>query len=119
MPRPDGAGIRLRLAAVDAATGNELVFIMALPDFERSGRLAEFDANITLIESGSGRFFSTPDTDNCLVDVEAVRAVDDSGERYAISGALYCVSPLPEVNGDSSVSVPELQFSGLLDWTAS
>ena len=40
MPRPDGAGIRLRLAAIDAATGNELVFIMALPDFERSGKLA-------------------------------------------------------------------------------
>lgn len=119
MPRPEGKGIRLRLAATDATTGSELVFIIAIPGFERSSGPAEFDTNTTLIESGHGRFFSTPDTDNCLVDVEAVTGIDESGERYAISGALYCVMPLPEVNGDSSVFIPELRFAGLLDWTAS
>ena len=119
MPRPNHQGIRLRLAASDDATGAELVFIIAMPGFERNSGPGEFDANTTLIESGSGRFFSTPDMDNCLVDVAAVRPIDKSGERYSIAGALYCVSPLPEVNGDSSVSIPELQFSGLLDWTAS
>jgi hypothetical protein len=119
MPRPDGKGIRLRLATVDSATGNELVFIIAMPGFERGSKPGEFDTNITLIESGNGRFFSTPDTDNCLVDVAAVEAIDESGERYEVSGALYCVSPVPEVNGNSSVSIPELRFAGLLDWTAS
>ncbi|MDJ0906190.1 MAG: hypothetical protein QNI96_09245 [Woeseiaceae bacterium] len=119
MPRPEGRGIRLRLAAVDPASGSELVFIIALPDFGRDSGPAEFDTNTTLIEAGNGRFFSTPNTDNCLVDVESVRGLDEAGERYSIAGTLYCVSPLPEVNGVSSVSVPELRFSGLLDWTAS
>ncbi len=119
MPRPEGRGIRLRLAAVDPASGSELVFIIALPEFGRDSGPAEFDTNTTLIEAGNGRFFSTPNTDNCLVDVKSVRGLDDAGERYSISGTLYCVSPLPEVNGVSSVSVPELRFSGLLDWTAS
>ncbi len=119
MPRPEGQGIRLRLAAVDPASGSELVFIIALPEFGRDSGPAEFDTNTTLIEEGNGRFFSTPNTDNCLVDVESVRGLDDAGERYSIAGTLYCVSPLPEVNGISSVSVPELRFSGLLDWTAS
>lgn len=118
MPRPEGQGVRLRLAAVDPATGSELVFIIAIPGFERDSGPAEFDTNTTLIEEGNGRFFSTPDTANCLVDIESVRGLDDSGDRYSISGILYCVSPLPEVNGVSSVSIPELRFSGLLDWTA-
>lgn len=119
MPRPEGQGIRLRLAATDAATGIELVFIIAMPGFERDSEPAEFDTNVTLIEAGNGRFFSTPDTDNCLVDLEAIRGLDDAGERYSVAGTLYCVSPLPEVNGVSSVAIPELRFSGLLDWTAS
>ena len=119
MPRPEGKGVRLRLAATDRPTGSEFVFIIAMPGFDRDSGPGEFDTNTTLIEAGNGRCFSTPDTDNCLVDVENVQPVDDSGDRYAIAGALYCVSPLPEVNGDSSVSIPELEFSGLLDWTAS
>ena len=119
MPRPEGQGVRLRLAAEDPGTGSELVFIIAMPEFERDSGPAEFDSNTTLIESGSGRFFSTPDTDNCLVDVESVRSLDEAGDRYSIAGTLYCVTPLPEVNGVSSVSIPELRFSGLLDWTES
>lgn len=118
MPRPDGKGVRLRLAALGEPGGHGLVFIIALPGFARDSGPAEFDSNTTVIEAGDGRFFSTPDTDNCLVNVEAVRPVDDSGDRFSVAGALYCVSPVPEVNGDSSVSIPELRFSGLLDWTA-
>jgi hypothetical protein len=29
---------------------------------------------------------------------------------------MYCIAPLIEVNGDSSVTIDELSFSGLLDW---
>ena len=49
----------------------------------------------------------------------ALDALDDSGDSFALGGLLYCVSPLPEVNGDSSVSIPELRFQGLLDWSSS
>ena len=119
MPRPEGRGVRLRLAGPQQNGKAELVFIIALPEFGRDGSAAEFDANVTLIEAGAGRFFSTPDTSNCLVDVTAIRALDTAGHRYSIAGTLYCIAPLPEINGDTSVSVPELRFSGLLDWSAS
>lgn len=119
MPRPEGRGVRLRLAGPQQNGDAELVFIIALPEFGRDGGPAEFDANVTLIAAGAGRFFSTPDTRNCLVDVTAVSALDTAGDRYSIAGTLYCVAPLPEINGDTSVSVPELRFSGLLDWSAS
>lgn len=119
MPRPEGKGVRLRLAGPQPDGKAELVFIIALPEFRRDSGPAEFDANVTLIEAGAGRFFSTPDTSNCLVDVTAVRALDTPAGSYSIAGTLYCVAPLPEINGDTSVSVPELRFSGLLDWNAS
>lgn len=119
MPRPEGRGVRLRLAGPQLNGEAELVFIIALPEFERDSAPAEFDANVTLIEAGIGRFFSTPDTSNCLVDVSSVRSLDNAGDRQAIAGTLYCVSPLPEINGETSVSVPELRFSGLLDWSTS
>ena len=119
MPRPEGAGIRLRFAGVAEHDGQPVAFIIAIPDFARDAQVAEFSVNVTLIEEGSGRFFSTPDLNNCLVDIDAVEALDGSGDRYSVTGALFCVTPLPEVNGKTSVSIPELNFAGLLDWSAS
>ena len=119
MPRPEGAGIRLRFAGLAEQDVPPIAFIVALPDFERDTSRSEFSSNVTLIDEGSGRFFSTTDLNNCLTEVGAVEALDDSGDRYTVTGALYCVAPLPEVNGNSSVSIRELEFTGLLDWSAS
>lgn len=119
MPRPEGRGARLRFAAKIADSDSQLAIIIAIPDLQRDAPQGEFSANVTLIEEGNGRFFSTPDLNNCLVEISSMIALDDSGERYSIAGELYCVSPLPEINGDSSVSIPEMLFSGLLDWSAS
>lgn len=118
MPRPDGQGARLRLAG-GAEDGHAIAIIVAIPDLDRDAPVAEFNANVTLIEEGNGRFFSTPDLHNCLAEIEAVESQDDSGDRYSITGAVYCVAPLPEINGTSSVSIPEIRFTGLLDWSAS
>ena len=119
MPRPDGVGARLRFAGLVEPGGRQIAIIIAMPEFTLTTIADELAANVTLIEEGNGRFFSTPDLDNCLGEIGSIDAIDDSGDRYAVTGALYCVSPLPEVNGDSSVSIPELTFSGLLDWGAS
>ena len=119
MPRPEGRGARLRFAAKTADGDLQLAFIIAIPDLERDAPLGEFNANVTLIDEGNGRFFSTPDLNNCLTDIASMTGVDDSGDRYSITGELYCVSPLPEINGHSGVSIPKMLYSGLLDWSGS
>jgi len=119
MPRPEGRGARLRFAAKTADGDLQLAIIIAIPDLERDAQNGEFSANVTLIEEGNGRFFSTPDLNNCLVDITSATGLDDSGDRYSIAGELFCVSPLPEINGDSGVSISKMLFSGLLDWSAS
>jgi hypothetical protein len=119
MPRPEGNGARLRFAGLAGDAQQPLAFIIGIPDLDRGTQSAEFNINVTLIQEGIARFFSTPDLNNCLADISSVEALDESGDRFSITGTLYCVSPIPEVNGSSSVSIPELRFSGLLDWNSS
>jgi len=117
MPRPNGEGARLRFAGSEGE--QQIAIIIAMPGLEQGATDSEIASNVTLIEEGSGRFFSTVDHDNCWTDITSLEATDDSGERFSIGGILYCVAPLAEVNGDSSISIPELEFQGLLDWNAS
>ena len=117
MPRPDERGARLRFAGHAADIGQDIAVIIALPDLARGATGNELGTNATIILEGSGRFFSTADDDVCWTDV--LRQELLSGERYAIGGKMYCIGPLIEVNGDAGISVPELEFSGVLDWSAS
>lgn len=114
MPRPDGAGARLRFAGV--ADAIPLAIIIGVHGIGPEEAAAELPTNVTIIEEGQGRFFSTTDLDACWTDIERQVAIDADAGRYAIDGTLYCISPLVEVNGSGSVSIPELRFSGLVDW---
>ena len=117
MPRPEGQGARMRFAG--PVGDRDIAIIVAMPALTRESAGAELASNVTLIEEGRGRFYSTADLDVCLTQIESMNALDAAGDRYSISGSVYCVSPLAEVNGDSSISISELTFSGILDWNAS
>jgi hypothetical protein len=116
MPRPGGKGARLRLAGPlkDAEGDRNVAFILGIPDLERGMTGQELPTNVTLIEEGSGRFFGTADTRGCWTEITRHEQV--RGSRYAVRGAVYCVTPLAETNGGSSISFTELHFSGRLDW---
>jgi hypothetical protein len=119
MPRPEGRGARLRFAGILEDREQRLAIIIAIPDLGREALGNEYRSNVTVIEEGNGRFFSTPNLDNCLSDITTLDPLNDGSDAYSLGGLLYCVSPLPEVNGESSISVPELRFHGLLDWSSS
>jgi hypothetical protein len=118
MPRPNGEGARLRFAAATGDAGEGLAFIIALPGLERGAAARELPSNVTLIVEGDGRFFSTPGLDSCWTDVDAQAPEQASADRFVISGTVYCIAPIPEVNGMASVSIEELRFSGRLDWSS-
>ena len=119
MPRPEGRGARLRFAGSGPGEGQQLAIIIAIPDLTRAALGDEYRSNVTLIEEGVGRFFSTPNLDNCLTNITSLSALDDSGDRFSIGGTLYCVAPLPQINGESSVSFSDVDFTGLIDWSSS
>ena len=117
MRRPHGQGARLRFEGPTAWEGGaaRLAFIIALPDLVAGRTAAELPAGVTLIAVDEGRFFSTAEQTGCWADVGRHERLD--GNDWLISGLLYCVSPLAEVNGGSSVSLRDLRFTGRLDWS--
>lgn len=116
MMRPDGKGVRLRFTG--DAVGSQLAIILALPELQPGITKKELPTVVTLTVEGSGRFFSTPTLQSCWSDISAQEPVGDSENRFDISGTLYCVAPLGEINGDAAISIPTLEFRGIVDWAA-
>jgi len=114
MQRPDGEGIRLRFAGPVAE--QQLAIIIAIPGMRRAQNTVELPSNVTTTVEGSGRFFSTPNLDSCWTDIDSQAAVSGEKDSDSISGTLYCVAPLGEVNGDAAVSIPELSFTTIVEW---
>ena len=118
MPRPDDAGARLRFSGHldEAGSAGEIALILGIPGLERGATGVELPTNVTLIDERSGRFFATAGTDGCWTDIDRHGPVAENEATYGLRGIVYCVSPLAELGGTSSVTFTELQFTGRLDW---
>lgn len=123
MRRPGDEGARLRFSGkVGEGEGERgIAIILAMPQLIEAAIGDEQTTRVTLIEEDRGRFFSTRDNDVCWTDIHRQSPLNDaSGRRidrqYIISGVLYCVAPIPEVNGAASVTLGDLEFSGRLSW---
>lgn len=116
MPRPNGAGARLRFAGTVGTDGESrsLAFIIGLPDLRRGATAREIPAIVTLIEENSGRFFSTAEAPVCWSDVYEQTLIE--GDEFVVRGLVYCVSPLAELNGSGGVSFTDLEYTGRVDW---
>jgi len=122
MPRPAGNGARLHFAGnVSSGESDDLkiAFIIALPELRRGDTGTEYQSKVTVIAEGVGRFFSTGDNDICWTDILELERIEDSDSDFSIGGTLYCVAPLPEINGDSDITILDLNFRGQLDWNSS
>ena len=115
MKRPNGEGIRFRFAG-DAAT-ERLAIIIAVPGLKPDETDVELPSKVTATVEGSGRFFTTPNLESCWTEVQSQTSLPDQPGVSAINGVLYCIAPLGEVNGDAAVSIPELSFSALVEWS--
>ncbi len=114
MRRPHDSGIRLRFEGEVA--GEQLALIISIPDMQPGKAAVELRSNVTTTVKGSGRFFSTPNLDSCWTDIDAQTALSDTAHTYQISGRLYCLAPLGEVNAQASVSIPNLSFTTIVAW---
>ena len=117
MPRPAGAGARLRFAGSAGEAGLAIAIIIAVPQLQPGVLASDLPANVTIIEEGKGRFFSTTDLDYCWVDVDLAGPGSGDEKLLAVGGTLSCIAPLAETNGTSSVTVDDLRFSGFVDWS--
>lgn len=118
MPRPEGAGARLRFAWRIAPTDADLVIIVGIdgldPDETVSGRAA----TLTVIDEHASRFYSNTG-EQCWADVTRQEAAPGPEDTRAVTGRVYCTAALPAVNGRGSISLDELEFRGRIDWAPS
>lgn len=115
MLRPDGEGLRLRFAG--EISGETLAIIIAMPALKADEVGLEIPSNVTATVEGSGRFFSTPNLDACWTEVSVQTRLPGKEHARAISGTLFCVAPLGEINGDAAVSIPKLTFATIANWS--
>ncbi len=116
MQRPEGAGARLRFAGYVGDSGQRIALIIAIPALLRGEPGNELPANVTLIEEGRGRFFSTSDLDTCWADIREQQPLPVADHTYSVSGSIFCIGPLAAVNESGSVSVERLDFAGRIGW---
>jgi hypothetical protein len=124
MQRPDEAGARLHFAGpVDGDSEvRKLAFILAIPQLSEGVAGRELSTRVTLIAEDEGRFFSTREAEVCWSNIEQQAAWPVDGNAgsptYRVSGLLYCVAPIAELNGTASVTLSDVTFSGRLTWTS-
>ena len=114
MARPRGEGARLRFAGAVGDEAVPIAIIISMPSLERGEPMQAVPSNVTVIEEGRGRFFSAAGLETCWTDVGAQTEIDESNVQ--VEGVLYCISPLPEIGGESSVTLDEIEFVGRLGW---
>ena len=83
------------------------------------GDTVEVGAVLAVIEEGGGRFFGTIGLGTCWTDVLEQEPLGDDADLYFVAGTLYCIAPLPEVNGSASVTLDGVAFRGFADRGAS
>lgn len=117
MGRPGGAGIRLRFSGPVGDSGNRLTVIIAIPELNAAESRQELATNLTMIEDRAGRFFSSKGLDSCWADVrQQLLPQTEAAPAYRVSGTVYCINPLAQVNGNSSIRLDELVFSAAANW---
>lgn len=115
MQRPDNQGIRLRFSG--NAADERLAFIIALPELKAGEPALESPANVTLAIEDSGLFFSTPNLNSCWAEIKSQTALPDDNDSYNIRGTLFCIAPLGQVNGSGAVTVSDLSFTTVIEWS--
>jgi hypothetical protein len=115
MMRPDNKGIRLVFASPETSRDRRLVFLIGIDgELDKLARREE-RANVTIIDEGSGRFFSTSGKDRCWTTIRSIESLDDDGPpSYRVDGDLYCAGALPSLTGKGSVTLGDFHYSGRL-----
>ena len=115
MARPAARGLRLRFQTASPDGGDTLTLIFGIDALERGDIGSGIRTTVTVIDEGKQRFFSTGDQHNCFSDITK-HTESDSPDTTRIDGVVWCTSAVPELNGASSIRMPEILFRGRVAW---
>ncbi|MEN7341726.1 MAG: hypothetical protein AAAFM81_02240 [Pseudomonadota bacterium] len=115
MARPAARGLRLRFQATTIDSDDTLTLIFGIDTLARGDTGSGIRTTVTVIDEENKRFYSTGEQYSCFSDV--TRHVESpSANTTQINGVVWCTAAVPELNGNTSIRMPEVQFRGLVQW---
>lgn len=115
MSRPGDIGIRLRFGTRIPGSDDHLIAIFGI-DKIRPGDTGEgIRTTVTLIDEARQRFFSTGEQNTCFSDV-STHEYDRDKNSSRIAGIVWCTAAIPQLNGERSVRMTEMNFVGDVAW---
>ncbi|MCP4275514.1 MAG: hypothetical protein GY779_04065 [Gammaproteobacteria bacterium] len=114
MQRPGGQGIRLVFDEHLDEDQPGLLIVIGIADAILGQSIKELPANITIINQSNSQFFSTQEQPRCWTTFdEQILLTGTTKETWRINGHIYCASALAELTGPGSITLGEIEFSGL------
>jgi len=115
MPRPEGRGIRLVFAEQANPDLQGLVIVIGLADALLGESSGELTANVTVIDQQQQQLYSTQEDPRCWVRLtHQQRLHGTNSETWRLDGELYCASALAALTGPASLTLGDLEFSGVM-----
>jgi hypothetical protein len=115
MNRPEGKGIRLVFSQHVNPERPGLVIVLGLAEAELGAPERELEANVTIIDQLNGRFYSTQEQPRCWTRLTSqLRLTGTVEETWRLDGKLYCASALAALAGSGSVTLGDIEYSGLM-----
>lgn len=113
--RPDGEGVRLVFKG-DLPGRGPLLVVIGIGPLGAGANARNVPANLTLVREGTGVFYATQGDGKCAMDDVKQEPLDESGQRFRLTGRGYCTQPARAVGGDGSVMVPRFDVSAVVDF---
>jgi len=120
MPRPDNNGVRVRFSRAIDGGKRRLVIVFGIAGLSESSSGHALPANVTIIEEGLARVYSTLGDDKCTVDdvkQQLITPWRKESRTYRVSGRGFCVQPARAVGGDATVLMSTFDFAGQVIYT--
>jgi hypothetical protein len=115
MDRPEGQGIRLVFSEHIDPDNPGLVLVIGIADARLGAPEQELEANVTIIDQVSGKFYSTQKQPRCWTRLTTqLRLTGTIEESWRLDGRLYCASALAALTGPGSVTLDEIEYSSLM-----
>jgi hypothetical protein len=115
MPRPEGRGIRLVFSQSIDPNVPGLMMVIGVAGAVLGAPEEELEANVTIIDQTSGKFYSTQKQPRCWTRLTSqLRLTGTVDELWRLDGSLYCASALAALVGPGSVTLGDIEYSGIM-----
>lgn len=114
--RPDRSGIRVSIAGPLDATGHRLRFVFGVKSAPGTAQSANVPTNLTIIQEGAQRLFTTLGDDKCQSERLTQRLEDPAHPHvYVVEAHGYCIGPAATLDHGAQLWLDSFDLRARID----